>query len=236
MEPINTWPETLTAAMTNVWSELTSFLPNIVGALLILIVGYLVAKAASLVLKRLIVALGVDRFGATSGINGVLTQVNIELSMSGILARIVFWIMILTFLVSATETLGLPRVSSTIDSLVTYLPKVLGAALILLVGLFVAGRVRDIVRTAATGFGFEHAKTLGSCFYGLLIVIVALLAIGQLELETAALAQAISIVLLSAGAAVALAFGLGAKDVASNVLAGSYVRETFRGGDQGLLR
>ena len=231
MEKIDIWTSSITAAMTTMWSEFAGFAPNAIGAIIILVVGYLVAKLVSMLIGKLFLALGVDRFSAKAGLTGALSQANIETSLSVMLGRIIFWIMMLTFVVSATETLNLPRVSTTINSLVQYLPKVLGAVFMLLVGLFVARFIRDIVRTSSSGIGFEYAKTLSTFCYAMLIVIVVSLAIGQLELETAMLTQAISIVLLSAGGAAAIAFGLGSKDVAANILAGTYVRDTFKEND-----
>lgn len=232
LETIDIWSGSVTAAMTMLWTNLANFAPKFVGAILILLIGYLVAKAVSALLTKMLVALGVDRFSQESGVSDVLSQANVDLTMSSMLGQLVFWILMLTVLVSATETLGLVLVSETIGSLVHYLPKVLGAAFILLMGLFVAGLVRDLLRSAADGIGFEYARTLGTFAYALLVVIVVSLSVGQLELETAVLTQAISIVLISVGAAGALAFGLGSRDVAANVLAGSYLRESFLSGDR----
>ena len=231
MEKVDIWTSSLATAMAALWTKLANFAPNFVGALLILLLGYVVAKVIAALLERLMAALGVDRLSERAGVASVLSQAPIKMTMSYFVGRIVFWILMLTFLVSATETLGLARVSTTIDSLVQYLPKVLGSAFMLLVGLFAAGLLRDAIRNAATAIGFEYAKDLAAGVYGLLIVIVVSLAVGQLELETAILTQAISILLLSAGIAAALAFGLGSREVAANVLSGSYVRDAFRVGE-----
>ena len=215
------------ASLLATWNEIAGFLPNLAGALVILILGYLVARIASAVVRRLLAAVGFDRLGDRTGIADMLRRINVERTASHILGRIVFWILMLTFLLSASESLGLDRLSATINSLVQYLPRVLGAVFILSIGLFAATFSRDAVRGAAANVGSRHANTLGQTTYVLLAVIAAALAIGQLELETAMLTVAVGVVITAAGLAAALAFGLGSRDVAGNVLAATYLRDCY---------
>lgn len=231
MESINVWGETLLSAMTTLWSKIAGFVPNLLAFIVILIIGYLVSRLIASILKRLLTTINFERFAESTGIAASLARANIASNTSTILARLVFWLLMLTFGVSATEALGLARVSSTLDSLVLYLPKVLGAVFILMAGLFVAQLARNVVNTGAAGLNIEHPAPLANSIYVLVLVIVASLAIGQLELETGMLNQVISILLITAGAAAALAFGFGSRSVAAHILAGSYVRELYREGD-----
>ena len=213
--------------LTAMWSEVAAFAPNLLGALFILAVGYVVSKVVSVVVRRLLSAIGFDRLADKIGIAEQLRRMNIARLASGIFARIVFWILMLAFLLSASESLGLERLSATIDSLVQYLPRVLGAILILSIGLLVATFARDAVRAGAANIGSEHANAIGQATYILLAVIAVALAVGQLELETVLLTVAVGVVMTAAGAAAALAFGLGSREVAANVLASAYLRDAF---------
>lgn len=214
-------------ALTTMWSEFAGFAPNLVGAVVILAVGYIVAKVMSVVVRRLLAAVGFDRLAEKTGIAGQLARMNIARPASGIFAAVVFWIAMLAFLLSASESLGLERLSATIDSLVRYLPRVLGAILVLSLGLFLASFARDAVRAGMANIGSEHANAIGHATYLLLAVITVSLAIGQLELETALLTIAVGVVMAAAGTAVAIAFGLGSREVAANVLAGAYLRDAL---------
>lgn len=232
MESLNVWGNSLLSAMTTLWSKFAGFVPNLLAFVLILIVGYLVSRAVSGVLRRILGVLQVDRLAARVGISTALEKMNARVTFSEILSRIVYWLLMLTFLVSATESLGLERVSGTIDAFVLYLPNVIGAALILLLGLLLAGMARDLVTSGVQSVGADNAGAIGTTVYGLLAVIVISLAIGQLELETAMLNQVIAIVLLSAGAAAAIAFGFGSRSIAGNVLASTYLRDLLKEGDR----
>ena len=224
---INNLGEGAFASLLATWSEIAGFLPHLVGALVILILGYIAARVASAVVRRLLAVVGFDHLSERIGIADLLKRINVDKTASYVLGRIVFWILMLTFLLSASESVGLDRLSATINSLVQYLPRVLGAVFILSIGLFAATFARDAVRGAAANIGSRHAKTLGQTTYVLLAVIAAALAVGQLELETALLTVAVSVVITSAGLAAALAFGLGSRDIAGNVLAGTYLRDSY---------
>jgi small-conductance mechanosensitive channel len=126
----------------------------------------------------------------------------------------------------------LARVSATLDIFTLYLPKVVGAALILLAGLLLSHLVNGVVRGAAESVGVDYASGLGRFVQGLLVIITVSLAIGQLQIETALLNTVIAIVLISFGAAAALALGLGSREVVSQIIAGIYVRELYHVGDR----
>jgi len=230
-ERLEPWSAPLISALGTLYDTVAAFVPSLTAAIIILLIGWLVSAAAYRLVRRVFAALGVDRLATHVGISTFLERANVGTTATELLASIVFWLLILVFVVSATDALGLERVSQTIDDLILYLPKVIGAMVMLLLGLLVARLARDVVRTAAAGAGFEFSEQLASMVYGLLAVIVAVLAVGQLELETAILNQVIAIGLASAGVGLALAFGLGARSIATDVLAASYLRELFREGD-----
>ncbi|MFT7244092.1 MAG: small-conductance mechanosensitive channel [Candidatus Azotimanducaceae bacterium] len=232
IDKANMWSASLIDAVGILWIRILDFVPNLLAFLVILLIGYVVSHLLASAAQRAMGVMKIDAFSERIGIGHVLRRANVQQEMSKILSRIIFWLLMLTFLVSATESLGLPRVSSTIDSFVLYIPKVLGAAFILMIGLFIAQFFRDLVTSGAESIGSEFAGPLGSAAYGLLVIIVASLAIGQLEIETDLLNMVVSIGLISLGAAAALGFGLGSREVASNILSGSYVRDLLREGDE----
>ncbi|MFT4798800.1 MAG: small-conductance mechanosensitive channel [Candidatus Azotimanducaceae bacterium] len=231
VDSVSNWTTAIVEAMTTLWLRVSDFFPNLLAFVVILLVGYLVSTLVSKITLRALKALKIDSFSERVGVAPVLKRANVQQETSLLISKVIFWLIALTFLVSATESLGLTRVSATIDSFVLYIPKVLGAAFILMIGLFIAQFIRDLIISGAEGFSSNLAVPLGSACYGLLVIIVVTLAVGQLDLETDLLSHVISIALLSVGAAVAIAFGIGSREIAGNVLAGNYVREMFKEGD-----
>lgn len=229
---LDPWTQALVAAMTTLWSKIAGFIPNLFVALILGLLGFVVAKLLDTLMSKLLAKLGLDRLMAGTGLNKMLARVGIQVPVSTLIGKIIYWFVLLIFLVSAAESLGLQRVSATLDVLALYLPKVFGAALVLLAGVLLAQLVSSLVRGAAEGVGLEYAAGLGRIAQGLVIIISISVAIGQLEVKTDLLNNVIAIVLISVGLAVALALGLGSRDIASQILAGIYVRELYEVGQQ----
>ncbi|MDD0843608.1 mechanosensitive ion channel family protein [Pseudomonas sp. Gutcm_11s] len=229
---LDPWTQALVAAMTTLWSKIAGFIPNLFVALILGLLGFVVAKLLDTLLSKLLAKLGLDRLMTGTGLTKLLGRIGIQVPVSTLIGKIVYWFVLLIFLVSAAESLGLPRLSATLDVLALYLPKVFGAALVLLVGVLLAQLVSSLVRGAAEGVGLDYSAGLGRIAQGLVIIISISVAIGQLEVKTDLLNNVIAIVLISVGLAVALALGLGSREIAGQILAGIYVRELYQVGQQ----
>ncbi|HGM7891814.1 TPA: mechanosensitive ion channel domain-containing protein [Pseudomonas aeruginosa] len=142
------------------------------------------------------------------------------------------WGKLAGFIPNLLGALVVVRVSATLDVLALYLPKVFGAALVLIVGVLLAQLVNSVVRGAADGVGLEYANGLGRIAQWLVIIISISVAVGQLEVKTDLLNYIIAIVLITVGLAAALALGLGSREVAGQIIAGIYVRELYQVGQQ----
>ena len=215
-----------------VWGKFAGILPNIFAAIVLLIIGHFLGKLIAKVVAKLLQKLGLDKLSETAGIGDAASKVGFDTTPSNILSKIIYWLIFLTFIISAADTLGLDRVSSTIDNFVLYLPKVVGAFLVAIIGLFVAGFVRTAIETALGSMNLGYERAVGGLIYGVIVVVVISLAIGQLEIETDLLNQVVAIFLFAGAAAIALSLGLGTRDVAGSVVAGVYVRELFQPGNR----
>lgn len=229
---LDLWTQSLVTAMTALWTKVANFIPNLFGALVVVLLGFVVAKLLDTLLSKLLAKFGLDRLMAGTGMTKMLSRGGIQVPISTLIGKIVNWFVLLIFLVSAAESLGLERVSATLDMLALYLPKVFGAALVLLAGVMLAQLVNGLVRGAAEGIGLEYAAGVGRIAQGLVIIIAISVAISQLEVKTDLLNHVIVIGLITVGLAIALAMGLGSREIAGQILAGIYVRELYQVGQQ----
>jgi len=229
---LDPWSQSFLGAMSALWAPIAAFIPRLFGALLVVAVGFLVAKLLDTLLSKLLAKVGLDRLVAGTGVTKLLGRVGIRVPISTLLGKIVYWFVLLIFLVSAAESLGLARVSATLDMLALYVPKVFGAGIILLVGVLLAQLVSGLVRGAAEGVGIDYAGGLARIAQGLIIIISISVAIGQLEVKTELLNYVIAIGLISVGLAGALALGLGSRELVGQILAGIYVRELYEVGQR----
>jgi len=229
---LDPWSQSFFGAMSALWAPIAAFIPRLFGALLVVAVGFLVAKLLDTLLSKLLAKVGLDRLVAGTGVTKLLGRVGIRVPISTLIGKIVYWFVLLIFLVSAAESLGLARVSATLDMLALYVPKVFGAGIILLVGVLLAQLVSGLVRGAAEGVGIDYAGGLARIAQGLIIIISISVAIGQLEVKTELLNYVIAIGLISVGLAGALALGLGSRELVGQILAGIYVRELYEVGQR----
>ena len=198
--------------------KIWGYVPAIVGALVILIVGWLVAKLIEAVVARVMKAVKLDMASDKAGISNVLAHGDIKLSLSELIGAIVYWLVILVVVATALDALNLKIASELISRLVGYVPNILGAIFILVLGSFLANFVATIVRTAAGNAGIKNAKLLAQITQTVLVIFAVIVAIEQLQIATALLILAVNIILISIGLGIAIAFGLGCKDIAGKAM------------------
>lgn len=198
------------AMLIKVWS----YIPAIVGAVVILVVGWLVAKLIEAVVVRVLKAVRLDTASDKVGISNILAQGEIKLTLSELLGAIIYWILILVVIATALNALNLTVAAALLSRLVEYVPNILVAIFVLVLGAFLASFVASVVRTAAKNAGIERANLLSQITQTVLMIFAVIIAIEQLGIATVLIAFAVNVILASLGLGIALAFGLGCKDIA----------------------
>jgi small-conductance mechanosensitive channel len=147
-------------------------------------------------------------------------------------ALLVFWLVFLSFVLMSLERLGFSLAVLPLQALIAYLPRLLAAILILIIGALVAQLAGKATQATTASMGVEFHQGLGRAAHWLVLATAAILAVDQLGLNISLLTNLVTNVVTIAVAGLALAFGLGGRDVARNVLAGYYARELFTPGDR----
>lgn len=217
--------------LTTFGHKIASILPNIIGAIVMLVIGYFIAKALSYVIKAFSTKLKLDAFAEKLEVDTMLQKLEINSSFSDILTKISFYIIFMIFIMSAAETLELNIMAGFFESILTYLPNIIVAMLILLFGLFIANKVNKMIINNAIDMNIDYGEYLGKMVYFFIIVISFSLAIGQLQIEITLLNQVASIILVAIGLALAISLGLGSKELSSHAIAGSYIKDIYKIGD-----
>ena len=214
-----------------IWGKVAGILGNVAVAALLLVAGHFIGKLLAGIVSKLLNKVGLDKLSEKAGLSDGMIGASFSLTPSVVLGKIIYWLVFLTFIISAADKLGLETVSATINNFVLYLPKVIGAFLVVIIGLFVAGLVRTGIETALAGLNLGYEKALGGIVYAVIVIVVLSLGVNQLEIETDLFNQVVVIFLMAGAGAVALALGLGTRDVAGNVVAGVYARELYQPDD-----
>ncbi len=202
--------------------KIWSYIPAIAGAIIILVVGWLLAKLIEAVVVRVLRAVRLDQASDKAGIANVLAQGDIRISLSELIGGVIYWLVVLVAIATMLDALNLKMASDLISRLAEYVPNIIAAIFILIIGSFLANFIATLIRTAGSNAGLKNAKLLGQIFQVILIVFTIIVAIEQLKIATALLILTVNIILISIGLGAAIAFGLGCKDIA-----GKFMQETI---------
>ncbi len=198
--------------------KIWSYIPTIAGAVIILVVGWLLAKLIETVASKALKAVRLDMVSDKIGISKILAQGDIKMSLSELIGGIIYWLVILVAVATTLDALNLKMASDIISRLVEYVPNIIAAVFIIIIGSFLANFIATIIRTAGSNAGLKNAKLLSQISQIILMIFTVIIAIEQLKVATALLVLAVNIVLISIGLGIALAFGLGCKDIAGKFM------------------
>ena len=195
-----------------------SYIPQLVGAIVILIVGYIVAKILEAVVGRVLQSIGFDRWMERGGIKQFFDRAETRQTPHSILGKLVFWFVFIIAITMAADALGIPQVSAVLAQLIAYIPSIIAAILILILAALLANFLSSIVR-GATG-----SDLLASIARYAIIVYAVFAAITQLGIAVELTAPTFLIVLGAVALAAAIAFGIGGREVAQDIIEKAYNR------------
>ncbi|MDD3531249.1 MAG: hypothetical protein PHV99_01500 [Candidatus Pacebacteria bacterium] len=214
-----TWADVLSQSFNNLFYGLVAFIPNLVVAIVIFIVGWLVGVGLGRVVKQIVDALRVDQALKPTGIERVLARAGFELSSGKFLGMLVQWFFIIVFLVAALDVLHLSTVNLFISEVVLgYLPQVIVAVLILLVAAVVAEAAESLVAGSAKAASVPSAGFLGKVAKYAIWIFALLAATAQLNVATAFVQTLFTGIVIAVSLALGLAFGLGGQASAARYL------------------
>lgn len=214
---------TLVASILDTAGEsLGGFLPRLGGALLLLIAGWFLAWLIGRIVSKALVKLGANDLAERWGVHDALERIGLERSLCKVAGSAVRIALRIVVVFAALSLLGLQFLSQSLNEAILFLPKIIVALALLLAGFVLAGWVRTRVDRLA--YQMDLPVPLGQLAYVLVLVVFALSAAAQVALSTAFVALIVTIIVAGAAATLAIAFGMGGRDMARALSAGRYVR------------
>jgi hypothetical protein len=232
LQNFGTWQDALNASFHRAFDDVVVLLPHVVAMLVVIVVGYILARVLDRFGVALSQSLGLQTAAERSGLAASMKQVGIARSVPSIIGQIVFWLTMCVFLAAGFNILGLGAVSTAMEHIVAYIPNLLVATVVVVVGLLVAGFLRGVVATGADRVGIAYAETLADAVYYVLALMTFIGAFDQLHIEFGLLKELILLAAAGLALGCGLAFGLGGRDVMAGILAGYYVRQRMHAGDR----
>lgn len=232
---LKTWSDVLLTSATALFTKLAALLPNLIGAFLLLLLGWLIAKLCRGLTRRVLGWAGIERAMERSRVNETIKTLGMSTSIGEVMGHIVFWIIFLIFIVSASEVVGLSMVLRTLNRLILYVPNIIAAIAVIVLTLFVARFVKDLIAVGLGQISLIYAQPLARGVELLIIILGLVVAMTQLGFNIGVLMANITLFIGGFVAIVVLSLGLGARAVVQNILAGYYVRQLFREDQEVLL-
>ncbi len=212
------WGNLIVEPVQKMLTRIMAYLPVLLGALIILIVGWIVAKAIRRLVDWLLKTIRFDVLADKAGISAILKKGDLGVSARAVVSNIVYWLIIIMVLVMTVDALGLPKASDVLESLFSYIPKVIAALLVLIVAMFLASFVSGIVRTAAGNANLPKPEILAGVSRWAIIIFAVTISLEQLGIAPILVTATFNIILGGICLALALAFGLGGKDIVAKYL------------------
>ena len=212
------WENLIVEPVRQMLTKIMAYLPTLLGALIILIVGWIVAKAIKAIIDALLKSVRFDTLADKAGISKVLEKGDIKISAREVVSRLVYWLIMIMVLVMTVDALGLPKASDVLTSLFAYVPRVIAALLVLVVAMFLASFVSGIVHTAAGNANMPRPELFAGATRWAIIIFAVTIALVQLGIAEFLVTTTFNIILGGIVLALALAFGLGSKDAVAKYL------------------
>ena len=198
--------------------QIGAFLTNFLLVILILVIGWLIAKIVKNLIIKILAVVKFNILASRIKADEFLAKGGIKYSLSELIGVVGYWLVLLIALVVAVNAVGLTVAADLLNRIVLYIPNIISAIFILVLGMFVATMLSSIVQTAATNAGISQAKLLSKLVEIVVIIFAIAITLEQLNIGTAIVGLAVNIILASMGLGVALAFGLGCKDIAARIM------------------
>jgi small-conductance mechanosensitive channel len=230
-DTVNVSRQALVDSFTQAWSQVILLAPKMVAMVAVLVVGYVLARWVGGLIAVVSEKIGLQTAAEKSGLAKSMHDVGIHRPVPAIVGGIVFWLLMCVFVMAAFNILGLQSVSNAMGEVVNYIPRLLVATVVVVVGLLAATFIRGVVATSADRVGLSYAEYLAGGCYWVLSLLTFIAAFNQLGIQFALLEKLILIGSAGLAAGFALAFGLGGRDVMAGILAGYYVRQRIQAGD-----
>lgn len=215
---MSNWQVVLLEPAKTVLSQISQFLVNVLLVVVILLIGWIIAKIIKTLVTKVLKAIKVDQLSDQINLDSVLAKGGISYSLSELIGVICYWLAVLVTFVVAVNAIGLTVAADLLNRVVLYVPNIIAAVFILILGMFVATLLSNIVKTAANNAGVSQAKLLGKVVEVVVIIFAVAITLEQLGIATKIIELAITVVLASLGLGLALAFGLGCRDLAAKYI------------------
>ena len=216
---MSSWQVVLLEPARTVLAQISQFVVNALLVIIILLIGWLLSKLIRVVVSKTLKTAKINELSSRIELDKLLSKGGITYTLSDLVGVICYWLGILITFMVAVNSVGLTVAADLLNKVVLYIPNVIAALFILVLGMFVSTLLKNIVQTAASNAGLNQSKLLAQVVETIVIAFAVFVGLEQLQIGIHITELTISLILGSLGLGLALAFGLGCKDIAGRFTA-----------------
>ncbi len=222
---------TLIGILQEQLANLAQIIPNLVGALAIFFVGWFIAKLVARIIKKLLASIGIDTLAEKLNEIEIVDKSNIKIIPSVLISRILYYLILFVSIMAATDVLGMKALSDLMTSIMNYIPNLISALIVLIIGVVIADFLKKIVQTTCDSLGIPASKMIANLVFYFVFLNVIMITLKQANLQTDFIETNISIILAGVILAFAIGYGLASRGLMSNMLSSFYNKEKVKVGD-----
>lgn len=227
MEQVSEYKDIVMDSLSTMWLEMTKIFPSIVGALVILVLGWLIAKVVVKIIKKALKLAKVNKLDDMINEIEIVEGKQLNFDIIKVISTFVKYLIYIMILIVVSDILNLKIISEQISNLLGYLPKLFAALIIFTAGLLFANFVKNGLKKLFESMDLSGGKMISQVVFFLLLIFISITALNQAGINTEIITSNFTMILAAFLVAFALAFGLGAKDVVTDLLKTFYTRKTF---------
>lgn len=216
--PIQNWTDVVAGSLQTQWVGVADFLPRLIGALVVFIIGLVVASGLEIAVRKIFEAIRFDEFLVKLGLKPYFERAGISLRGAFFLGRLVFWFFVVVFLLAASDALGLYTFSAFLSRVLNYIPSVVAAVLIMLAAVVIGNFTRRVVTASVLSARLHAGHFLGTLTWWAVILLGFITALEQLIPDATIINTLVTGFIAMLALAGGLAFGLGGRDYANHLV------------------
>lgn len=227
MNELMSYKEVLMASLQTFAQQAMVTLSSILGVIVLLLVGWWVARTAAFLCNKLLALVKFDQFAERVKVGDMLKRANVSLSAAQLLSKTLYWIVLLLFVVTATDKLGWSIVSEQIGKLISFIPTLISGIVLFVLGSFIAGFIRDILTAATSSIGMGAGRLVSNFVFYFMMAIVTLTTLNQIGIDTTIITSNVVMIMGAILLSASISYGFASRDILSNMLAAFFSRKTF---------
>lgn len=208
-------------------TSIIGLIPKLIGAIVVLIVGYIIAKIVATVIRKVLSNIGIDKLKDMLDKIELVQKANITVLPSEVISKIIYYTLLLFFLLIATSVLNIPEISQLVQDLITLVPELVVAFIILVIGVLVGDSIKNIVHTACKSVGIPGANIIAGFTFFFVLINALMIALRKAKIPTEFLTNNLTVAFAGIAMAFAIGYGLASKKTMANYLASFAIKDKY---------